>query len=115
MISDLFKWFTDPSLLALLFMTICVLIVVLNWHRTGKIDLSQVLVDSTSGKIAIEKVGYMTALATSTWGFIDLSLHDRLTEWYAGLYVGLLISGRVANTAINAYKDVKKNADSTAP
>jgi hypothetical protein len=105
--NDLVQWFKDPSLLALLFMTACVVLVVVSWHRTGKIDLSQCVVDGTTGKLSVEKVGYMTALLTSTWGFVDLSLHDKLTEWYFTAYAGLLIAGRALNTSVNAYKDVK--------
>jgi hypothetical protein len=91
----------DLSLVALTVMGTIVCGVVWSWHvQDDEFCLRQVLLDGTTGKISIEKVGYMTALSIGTWGFVALILKEQLTEWYAGLYLGAFVLGRLGNSWI---------------
>ena len=98
----------DPSIVVLAVMSLLIVSVVWAWHRDSSNDfhLQQVLVDNVSGKISIEKVGYMTALAIGTWGFVTLILHDKMTEWYAGLYLGAFVFGRLGSSWLSIKKDM---------
>lgn len=101
----------DPSTATLVVMTIIVVATVVSWHRSDDgFNLQQVLVDNVSGKISIEKVAHMTALAVGTWAFIALVLKDKMTEGYFGLYLATFTLARVASSAISVYKDTKAEA-----
>ena len=93
----------------LMFMFVVVFCALISWHRNPNIpfDLSQMLVDSTTGKIAVEKVGYVVALGISTWGVVALIESNHITEWYFGVYISAFVLGRMGSTGISAYKDVK--------
>ncbi len=97
----------DASLVALTVMTILVVGTVISWHRNGSSDfhLQQVLVDNTTGKISIEKVGYMTALAVGTWGFVALTLKNQMTEGYFTAFLGVFALARTAASGISVWKD----------
>jgi hypothetical protein len=77
-----------------------------SWHHDDKnnFDLQQVLVDNTTGKVAIEKVGFMTALAIGSFGFIALLFQEKMTEWYAGLYMGTFAVARLGSSWISIKK-----------
>ena len=98
------------TLFALAVMYITIVAVVWSWHRspTTGINLQQVLVDSVTGNIAIEKVGYMTALATGTWGFVAQAVTDKPLDAYAIGYFTVFAAARVASQGIAVYKDVNK-------
>lgn len=98
----------DPSLIVLTAMAVIVIAVVWSWHSNpdSGFHLQQVLVDSVTGKIAIEKVGYMTALAIGSWGFVTLILRDKMTEWYAGLYLTAFVLGRLGSSWLSVKKDI---------
>jgi hypothetical protein len=97
----------DPTLVALVVMTVLVVATVVSWHRNkAGFDLTQVITDSTTGRVAVEKVGYMTALAISTWGFVALILHDKMTEAYAGLYMATFAAARFGSQWLATKKDI---------
>lgn len=101
----------DPALTSLAFMVVIVIFVVASWHHSKDgFDLSQCIVDSTTGRISPEKVGYMTALAIMTWAFVALVMHDKMTEWYATVYAGLFVMGRLGSQYLTTKKDIA-NAD----
>lgn len=106
----------DPSLVVLVVMSLLVVSVVWSWHRNkdNNFHLQQVLVDNTSGKISIEKVGFMTALAISTWGFVALILRDKINEWYVGLYIMAFVAGRFGSSWLSVKKELS-NAANPAP
>lgn len=119
MIETLNKWFenTDPSIVALILMTLMIVMVVWSWHRdkSTDFDLRQVLVDSVTGKMAVEKVGYMVALAISTWGFVTLILRNGMSEWYFTAYIGAFVLARFGAQSLAVWKDSKKKDDPSAP
>lgn len=100
----------SPSLVVLSIMFVVVLCVVWSWHRdkTNDFHLQQILVDNVSNKISAEKVGYMTALALMSWGFVDYVIDKRLPEWYVYAFGGLFVLGRVASSGFSVWKDVSK-------
>lgn len=78
----------DAPVIALAIMTLIIIATVIMWHR-GKpgFDLSECVTDSVTGKISVEKIGFMTMLAIYTWGFVAQTIYKSLSEWYvtAGL------------------------------
>lgn len=97
----------DASALSLALMAVIVIAVVTSWHRHKEgFDLSQCIVDSATGKVSPEKIGYMTVLALMSWGFVALTLKGLMTEWYAGLYAGIFVMGRIGYK----YADAKAGA-----
>lgn len=93
--------------IALIVMTCLVVMVVWRWHLSDdSFKLQQVLVDNVTGKIAIEKVGYMTALAFGTWGMVALIQQQKMTEGYFTAYLGVFALSRAASAGISALKDV---------
>lgn len=99
----------DPSLVVLIVMSALVICVVWSWHanKSNDFHLQQVLVDSVTGKIAIEKVGFMTVLALMSWGFVALILRDKMSEWYVGLFGGLFVLGRITSSGLSVLKELK--------
>lgn len=107
----------DASIVFLTVMSFLVVLVVWSWHRDKSIDfhLQQVLVDSVTGKISIEKVGFMTALAISTWGFVALTIQGKMSEWYAGLYMSAFVLARTGSAWMSVKKDLTQNQNNTPP
>jgi len=97
----------DAPMAALIVMTVIVVGTVVSWHR-GKdgFDLSQCIVDSVTQRISPEKVAYMTVLAMMTWGFAALVLQGKLTEWFATVYSGVFVLGRVGSQWLTTKKDI---------
>jgi hypothetical protein len=89
-------------------MTIGTAVTLFCWHtdKDNSFDLRQVLVDNTTNKIAIEKVGFMTALLFGSFGFIALLLLDKLSEWYAGIYMGYFAAARFGSSWLSIKKDI---------
>jgi len=110
MLATCTQWLSsqDISTWYLLVMTLIITIVLVIWHKADTdFHLQQVLIDSVTGKISIEKVGYMTALAIGTWGFVTLIQRDKMTEWFYMGYLSVFALSRVASSAISVTKDIK--------
>ena len=93
----------------LIFTALVVILVAFSWHtdKDVRFDLREVILDSATGKIAIEKVGYMTALTVSCWGFVSLMLEGKPIETYATLFLGTFAITRIASQGLSVYKDTK--------
>ena len=98
----------DPSLVILTVMASLVIAVVWSWHANKSLDfhLQQCLIDSVTGKIAIEKIGFMSVLALWCWGFVAQTLKGSLSEWYVGLGVGAFVLGRLGSSFLSVKKDI---------
>ena len=106
----------NMPVLSLIVMFGIVISVVWSWHRTKDgFDLSQVLVNSITGKIDVEKVGYMSVLAIWCWGFIALILDHLLTEYYVGIGVGAFVIGKGIKSWTDMQKVVQSNKDTAVP
>ena len=44
---------------------------------------------SKDGKVSLSKLGQLTSLVVSSWGFTYLVIHDKLTEYYYFLYMAV--------------------------
>jgi hypothetical protein len=90
-----------------------VLLLAFSWHRDAGVnfDLRQCVIDSTTGKISVEKVAFMSALTVSTWGFVTLILTEKMTEFYFAGYIGAFGAARFASQYLSVKKDA--NAGST--
>jgi hypothetical protein len=83
------------------------------WQRNqNAFDLKDMLVGS-DGKASINKFGQATALVISSWGFITLVQHDKMTEYYFIGYMTVWSGVNLAKT-IFAPREPKKEA-SNAP
>lgn len=63
----------------------------------SQFNFEDILLDSKTGRTSLYKVGQFIALALSSWGFVFLTLGDKLTEFYFGLYMATWASAPVAN------------------
>lgn len=72
----------------------------------SKFNFEDLLLDS-SGRTSLHKIGQFVALATSTWGFVYLTLAFKLTEFYFGLYMAAWAGAN----AVNKYLDQKGKKD----
>lgn len=97
----------DAPLIVLIVMSCIIIGTVVSWHfnRTSSFQLQQVLIDNVTGKIAIEKVGYMTALAVSTWVMITLTIYGKMTEGYIAGYLAIFALSRAASSLTSVWKD----------
>jgi hypothetical protein len=66
-------------------------------HKDDKFDLRNVLVDSTTDKVSLVKLGQFVALCVSTWGFVVLVQKDKLTEWYFAGYILSWVGANLGN------------------
>lgn len=97
----------DPSLIALTVMAILVVATVVSWHRNKDgFDLSQCILDSATGRISVEKIGFMSVLAVYIWGFIHLALKNTLSMEYVGLGLATFAAARFGSQWLSVKKDV---------
>lgn len=82
----------------LLIAAACAIGVVAYWHMSpaSDFDMKWMLVESTTGKVSIYKVGQATALAVSTWVLVNETRAGRLNEW---LFCGYMVAWAGANLA----------------
>lgn len=77
--------------MAAVMLSFCALVVVVflaREHLRGRLDLATVLEDSDKPHVvSLPRTGMFVSLCVSTWAFVYLTLHDRLTETYIGLYM----------------------------
>lgn len=55
--------------------------------KPDKFDLRDLIVEKETGRVSLSRFGQFVALLVSTWGFVALTLHDKLTEWYYASYM----------------------------
>lgn len=77
------------------------------WQRDGNtFDLKDMLI-GVDGKTSLHKFGQATALVISSWGFITLVQHDRMTEWFFIGYMSVWSGVNLAKTIFSP-RDPKK-------
>ena len=80
----------DLDVMTAFLLTVILILCVLLYRAQKKddnFDLRDLIVDKASGRVSLSRFGQLTALLVSTWGFVTLTLHDKLTEWYYGSYM----------------------------
>ncbi len=73
---------------AIAYLAIVAVFALLLWigqRQADSFDIRALVV--RDGKVSLSKLGQVVALATSTWGFVHLTLGDHLTEWYFTAYM----------------------------
>lgn len=79
---------TNAAALMLSFCALVVVVFLAREHLKGRLDLATVLEDSDKPHVvSLPRTGMFVSLCVSTWAFVYLTLHDRLTETYIGLYM----------------------------
>lgn len=62
------------------------LLLLFGLQRAGKLKLED-LVIGEDGRASLAKFSQLGAFMVSTWGFIWMVIHDKLTEWYYFSYM----------------------------
>lgn len=92
----------------LLAIVISVLVLLSAWQlKPDAFDLRHIIVDSKTNRASLFKVGQVTALIVSSWGFATLVQQGRITEWY---FTGYMITWAGANLA-KKFIDTKSKDD----
>lgn len=58
-------------------------------------DLRYLVVDEISKKLSSYKFAFLVCLIVMSYGFVVLLNQGKMTEWYAGLYAGTFVAGRI--------------------
>jgi hypothetical protein len=86
-----------PWILSIMALFTCFL-----FYRAQKIadsfDIRDLIVDDTTGKLSLSKLGQFVALVLSSWGLIYLIMHGTLTEIY---FQGYMLTWAGANVVSN--------------
>ena len=81
------KFYIDPVLLSLgVCLGVLVIAILIAQFRTAAFDLRDLIMEN--GRIELTKTCAFVCFILSAWGFIFLITHDKMTEWYFGLFVG---------------------------
>lgn len=70
-------------------------------------DLRFLIYDAGTKQPSLHSVGQLIALLVSSWGFVYLTLHDKLSEMY---FMGYM-SAWAAASAVNKFLDNKNKPD----
>jgi hypothetical protein len=83
--------------------------------RKDTYDLRYLIIDPDTKQPSIYKIGQLTALLVSTWGFVNLTMSDKLTEFYFTGYMAIWAGTNVANTVAQKYFQSKIDKDANKP
>jgi hypothetical protein len=83
------------------------LVIVWRWQRTHpNFDLSDLLTGD-NGKVSATKTIQTATWAFFTWGFVTMIQQGKMTEWYAGIYLGLAYGVKVAKDIYSKREETK--------
>lgn len=94
---------------AMMVLMLIVILVGLIWNLNksdGTFDLNDLFVD-VDGKASTSRISTVVALILSSWGFVHLTLNDKLTEWYFMGFMGIW----VLNRGFSKWVDVKAHLE----
>lgn len=97
--------------LALIIAFILILLILLQL-RKDTFDLRYLIMDTASHQPSIYKIGQLAALIVSTWGFVYLTLHDKLTEFYFTAFMAIWAGTNVGNNIAQRWFQTKIDKDS---
>lgn len=98
------------ELMLVLSLAACLLLLAVIQLKKDKFDLRYLIIDDTSKKPSIHKLGQALALLVSTWGFVYLIEHDKFSEGYLTIYMGVW----AGSTAMNKWLDSKAQPTSSS-
>lgn len=83
--------------------TLGLLITLAVWHRTSDdFDLRWSVVDNSTGRVSLFKVGQLIALLASTWVLVYQTRTDHLTDWLFLAYIATWSGVNVANKWVDS-------------
>jgi hypothetical protein len=80
-------------------------------YKKDDFDLRSLVVDPKTKQPSVHQLGQFTALIISSWGFVVLVLHDKLTEVYFTTYMGIWAG---ANT-LDRFLRTREGGDERVP
>lgn len=110
------KFFTDPSMVALMVGALVALMVAYLWQRdpTNEFDLRDLFLDTTTRRMSPEKTAIMVALTVSTWGFVSQIQDGNMTEFYFTGYIAAWGLSRAVSQGVTVWRDKGKSPDKDA-
>jgi len=88
-------------LIALALIGLCFTVLMHTWQKQHpKFDLAD-LVTGDNERVSLSKLGQITALGVSTWGFIVLTEQGKLTETYFGIYMSVWTGAKILQSGID--------------
>lgn len=102
----------NPMAVALcMILIIGLLLLILIQLRKDTYDLRYLIVDTETKQPSLYKLGNLTALIVSTWGFVYLTLHDNLSEFYFTAYMSIWAATNVGNNAFQKWLELRTRLD----
>lgn len=100
-----------PSYIPFIFIIGIITIILIRAHHSDstKFSFFDTLVDSTTGKASLEKIGLLTGQLCLTWWFVDLAASQKATIEEALTYGGIMGLSKAYDTFIkNKYNTTNK-------
>ena len=85
----------------------CLGLLVYIQNKKDSLDLRYLIFDDKR-KPSINKIGQLMSLLISSWAFVYLVLHDKITETYYTMYMGIYAATTVANKLADRLKNSKE-------
>lgn len=111
---------TVEKVISVVFLCVMSMVVIgfaIAWHRDrdNNFDLRHAFVDGVTGRISAEKTAFMVVLCLMSWGFVDLVLGGKLTEWYAGLFGTIFAAARLGAQGLSVWKETSSQQPPKPP
>jgi hypothetical protein len=92
----------NPDLIILSLAVISSILLVSWWHykRDVRFDIKDIIVDTSTGKVSLYKIGQVVALIISTWIIIHETKNNRLSEWLFLSYMAIWSGTNLAKAII---------------
>lgn len=111
------KFFTDPSMVALMVGALLALMVIWSWHKDdSQFDLRDLFMDTHTKRMSVEKTAAITALVVSSWGFVSQIQDGNMTEFYFVGYIGAWGLVRVGSSWVKSHSpENRRKTDADQP
>lgn len=97
---------------ALLAVAVGFLILLYLWQREkDSFDIRHLIVDSSSERVSLFKLGQLVALVVSTWALVHETRRGFLTEWLFAVYMLSWTGANIANKVTEKYKSLEPPKD----
>lgn len=86
------------------------LLLLIKWHmsKDAKFDVKDIIVETSTGKVSLYKIGQVIALWVSTWIIIHETKEGRLTDWLFLSYMALWSGTNLAKSLIRTLNNNKQ-------
>src|ERR1019366_756135 len=69
-------------------------------NTATKFDFFDAFLDN-AGKTSFPRIAQAVALVISSWGFVHITIHHGLNEWYIGLYMSAWVINSIGNKLVD--------------